>query len=200
MKEKEIMNKRNEHVINKNRIFELLRVNKIPDQIELIKDLPIIALKDLDVQTNHIIKKILGISTIKELAEVEISPEEMREIRSMGVSVSSLEKWIAASKIISDIDKIKNENKKKIVFMGLDNAGKTTIINLITGKFGLNTRLNYQQTSNSEVLPLPEFSGYAALYWAPHLHFSSTGGSLRFQLGLLGLWVRIGNRIFQESL
>ncbi len=146
MKEKEIMNKRNEHVINKNRIFELLRVNKIPDQIELIKDLPIIALKDLDVQTNHIIKKILGISTIKELAEVEISPEEMREIRSMGVSVSSLEKWIAASKIISDIDKIKNENKKKIVFMGLDNAGKTTIINLITGKFGLNTLMGILPT------------------------------------------------------
>jgi len=51
------------------------------------------------------------------------------------------------------------------------------------GPFGLNTRLNYQQTSNKEILPLPEFSGYAALYWAPSLFFKDTGGKLRFQLG-----------------
>jgi hypothetical protein len=52
------------------------------------------------------------------------------------------------------------------------------------GKFGLNTRLNYQKTTNDEVLPLPEFSGYAALYWAPNIFFKDTGGKLRFQLGI----------------
>ncbi len=50
-------------------------------------------------------------------------------------------------------------------------------------KFGLNTRLNYQHTSNNEILPLPEFSGYAALYWAPNVYFKDTGGKIRFQLG-----------------
>jgi hypothetical protein len=51
------------------------------------------------------------------------------------------------------------------------------------GPFGLNARLNYQNTSNKEVLPLPEFSGYAALYWSPTLIFEETNGKLRFQLG-----------------
>jgi len=51
-------------------------------------------------------------------------------------------------------------------------------------KFGLRTRLNYQNTGNSEVLPLPMFSGYAALYWEPHIYFKDTGGRLKFQLGV----------------
>ncbi len=51
-------------------------------------------------------------------------------------------------------------------------------------KFGLNTKLNYQQTDNNEILPLPEFSGYAAFYWKPNVYFKDTGGKLRFQLGV----------------
>jgi hypothetical protein len=51
------------------------------------------------------------------------------------------------------------------------------------GPFGLYTRINYQNTTNSEVLPLPDLSGYAALYWGPTIHFKSTGGKLRFNAG-----------------
>lgn len=51
------------------------------------------------------------------------------------------------------------------------------------GPIALYTRLNYQNTGNEEVLPLPTFSGYAAIYWNPTLHFQSTGGQLKLQLG-----------------
>ncbi len=52
------------------------------------------------------------------------------------------------------------------------------------GPFGFNTQLYYQQTGNKEVLPLPLFSGYAALYWSPKVYFKDTGGHMRFHLGV----------------
>jgi hypothetical protein len=51
------------------------------------------------------------------------------------------------------------------------------------GKFGTVTRLNYQKTSNERILPLPEFSGYFSLFFAPDIHFNETKGRIRFQLG-----------------
>ncbi|MBI9069023.1 MAG: hypothetical protein JEZ09_17130 [Salinivirgaceae bacterium] len=51
------------------------------------------------------------------------------------------------------------------------------------GPFGLKTQLNYQKTGNSTVLPLPEFSGYAALYWAPKVYFANTEGRMKFNIG-----------------
>ena len=56
--------------------------------------------------------------------------------------------------------------------------------NIEVWRFGLNTRLNYQKTSNDRVLQLPELSAYAALYFAPNLSFRSTGGKLKLQLGV----------------
>lgn len=52
------------------------------------------------------------------------------------------------------------------------------------GKFGTVTRLNYQKTSNERVLPLPEFSGYFSLYFAPDISFNDTKGRMKFQLGV----------------
>ncbi|MGD9993750.1 MAG: putative porin [Salinivirgaceae bacterium] len=50
-------------------------------------------------------------------------------------------------------------------------------------KFGTVTRINYQKTTNDRVLPLPELSGYFALYFAPDVYFKDTDGRMRFQLG-----------------
>lgn len=50
-------------------------------------------------------------------------------------------------------------------------------------RFGLKTQLSYQETGNASVLPLPKFSGYAALYWFPTANFKSTGGTMKFDIG-----------------
>ena len=68
-------------------------------------------------------------------------------------------------------------------------------------KFGLNTRLNYQKSSNTRVLQLPEFSAYAAFYISPNLHFNSTGGSLRFQLGTdISYWTSYYGQAYSPAL
>ncbi len=52
------------------------------------------------------------------------------------------------------------------------------------GRFGLRTRVNYQVTSNSSILPLPNFSGYGAFYYNPNGYFKQTGGHFRLHFGI----------------
>ena len=148
-------NIKSKNELNINKISTLLRIENIPENLELIKDLPIIALRDIDVQTNHIIRTILKISTIRELATIEISSEQMKSIRNKGISVSSMDKWIAASKIIKNIDNIEEKSKKKIIFLGLDNAGKTSIINILTNNFGIQTFTEMTPTKGVQRHELP---------------------------------------------
>ncbi|MHA1270457.1 MAG: ADP-ribosylation factor-like protein [Candidatus Helarchaeota archaeon] len=135
---------------NINKIFQLLRIKKLPDNLDLLSDLPIIALKGVDVQTNHVLNTTLGISTIRQLAEVEITPQDQKELRKNGIPASSIEKLIAAAKIILNIKQLSSKPRKKIIFMGLDNAGKSSIINLLTNNFGIDTFIKMKPTKNIE--------------------------------------------------
>jgi hypothetical protein len=68
-------------------------------------------------------------------------------------------------------------------------------------KFGTITRLNYQKTSNDRVLPLPEFSGYFALYFAPNVYFKDTHGHMKFQLGAdVSYWTKYYGQAYSPAL
>jgi len=125
--------------VDRKKLFNLLNIMDIPEDIEQIKNLPILALKGMNAQTNHIISQVLDVVTIKELANATISAYHKKQFRKYGIPSSNLDKWIAAAKIINNIDRIEKKYVKKIVFMGLDNAGKTSIINLLTKKIGIET-------------------------------------------------------------
>jgi len=57
--------------------------------------------------------------------------------------------------------------------------------------FNLVSRINYQLTSKSSVLPLAKFTAYEALYYERELHFELTDGRLLFQLGIdMSYWTK----------
>lgn len=50
-------------------------------------------------------------------------------------------------------------------------------------RFNLKTKAYYQKTGNNRVMPLPEFAGYASLYYEQEVFFKHTGGIITIQLG-----------------
>jgi GTPase SAR1 family protein len=122
---------------SRKKIAELLKIRNIPEELQEIKKLPIIALKDIDMQMNHIILTILDVITLDDLARKKITADHKKEFRKHGIAATSLDKWVAASKVICNIEKLEEKPTKKIIFMGLDNAGKTSIIKLLTQSYGM---------------------------------------------------------------
>lgn len=57
--------------------------------------------------------------------------------------------------------------------------------------FNLVSRVNYQMSSNDNVLPLPELTAYEALYYERELYFKVTEGRMLVQLGLdMTFWTK----------
>ncbi|MBR5958372.1 MAG: hypothetical protein IKZ99_08420 [Salinivirgaceae bacterium] len=57
--------------------------------------------------------------------------------------------------------------------------------------FNLVSRINYQTTSDSRILPLATLTAYEVLYYERELHFEATNGRLFFQLGLdMSFWTK----------
>ncbi|MBS7249126.1 MAG: 50S ribosome-binding GTPase [Candidatus Freyarchaeota archaeon] len=72
--------------------------------------------------------KDLKIVNVKKLSQQD--PKTLSQL--MGIKKSLLEKWIYAAKILVAVSEGNFKDRKKIVFAGLDNAGKTAIIHTLT--------------------------------------------------------------------
>ncbi|MHA1270305.1 MAG: ADP-ribosylation factor-like protein [Candidatus Helarchaeota archaeon] len=136
-------------ILQEKKIKDLLRINRI-DDISKIGDLPIIALKGITPNINKIIINTLKIHKIKELAEISLTDKKRSELEKEGISSDKLEKWIIAAKLllsseIPDTEK-QTQKGKKIAFVGLENAGKTAIIQMITKKSTIDTMSNLEPT------------------------------------------------------
>lgn len=126
------------------KIKKYLKLVDIPEDIEKIKKMPFVALKDITPNEAMAIKKTFKISKIEELAKVRISAQQKNQLRKHGLSVVKLQKWIIAAGIITNIGNIpkdKDKKQKKIALLGLDNAGKTSIAKLISQNWHLDTFL-----------------------------------------------------------
>ncbi len=115
-----------------------LNVDKGKDltNISDILDLPLSALKDTNAQDIEILTKF-NLKTIRDLSQLK--PESLEDlIKTSGIESGKLKKFFIASKLISRAwQKRASYGKKttmKIVVVGLDNAGKTTLIDLLSGK------------------------------------------------------------------
>src|SRR5271157_827348 len=101
-----------------------------------ILDLPILSLKDASEEDAANLENI-GLTTIRELSQVK--PDKMDEIIASGVlDPTTLKKFFIAAKLISRAWQKRSSYAKKevmkVVVVGLDNAGKTTLIDLLSGK------------------------------------------------------------------
>jgi len=76
------------------------------------------------------------VKSLKDLKIVNVKKLSQQDAKSLsqltGIKKSQLEKWIYAAKILVAVGEGKFKEPKKIVFAGLDNAGKTAIIHTLT--------------------------------------------------------------------
>jgi GTPase SAR1 family protein len=94
-------------------------------------------LRDIDANANFILNDIFGVRTISELATVIPAKDQLKNLKKRGINPENLNTWIENSRFIVNIRELEQIPKRKIVVAGLDNSGKTSIINLITDDFGL---------------------------------------------------------------
>ncbi len=136
--------------------FLILEKGKEITSIAEILDLPVIALKDINAQDVESLSKN-NIKTIRDLSQLK--PEILEEIaKQFNIEIGKLKKFFIASKLISRAwQKRSSYGKKttmKIVVVGLDNAGKTTLIDLLAGK-KLSEVINQSPTTMVNHVNLP---------------------------------------------
>ena len=136
-------------VLSEEKINELLKIKGIYDP-NYIRNLPIISLKEVTPNINKSLAKIFDIHKINDLANLTISEDKKKELEDEGISYEELQKWIIASKLLTNTEvlenKIERQKGKKIVFVGLENAGKTAIIQTITKNTTIDTISNLEPT------------------------------------------------------
>lgn len=99
-----------------------------------------------------------GIKTIADLASMSVS--DLPEIKD--ILPSMLQKWIKISQVIQKTVKEQLKKHKKILMIGLDAAGKTSILAVIQDKFSIIKSLLPTRGVKREKL---DFFGYPIISW-----------------------------------
>lgn len=105
---------------------------KVPKKIKEFKKLPADSIKDID---KH--KKLLdslNIKTINDLskADMEKAKEQAEEF---DLDPIKIEEWHTIAKILVRAGKYRGEVSRKVMLLGIDNAGKTAITKTLTVKY-----------------------------------------------------------------
>ncbi|NVM52148.1 MAG: 50S ribosome-binding GTPase [Candidatus Helarchaeota archaeon] len=131
---------------------------KIPSNVIEISNLDINYFKDLDAQESKTISDIFGVKTIRELADITYRQlvEKSIRIQKMGISQGKLELMITAAKYISKAARYRPPEGQKIVLVGLDNAGKTALLNAIKNEIMDISQLKPTQGMQRQTLHLKE--------------------------------------------
>ncbi len=153
---------------------KVAKVSKLKT-LEDVKKLPIYSYKFLDKSEAKVLREVLDISTIEDASKLdkedpfeninksestkdpiksaEIQEELLNKLEELKTKNPSLEKnlqkVITISSIIMNINEDKDVFKKerqKIIIIGLDNAGKTAILNKFGGKLGISDLVSLTPT------------------------------------------------------
>ncbi len=103
-----------------------------------ISKLDLIHVKGIDVKIATTLKNVLHVMTIEEMARREVNDSEYLMLKSLGISEFDLNIWSFFSKMISEAKISKYLGPSKTLIVGLDNAGKTAILNAIQNKLNVN--------------------------------------------------------------
>ncbi len=127
------------------------------ENIGEILDFKIDSLIGIDRINADILKKF-NVTSIKELAE--FPTDKISEIQEIPEVV--LDKWIKVAKIIYDFISSSRFAQKKILLIGLDNGGKTSILNVLQDRYSIVKNLLPTRGVAREQL---DFFGYPIISW-----------------------------------
>ena len=145
---------------------KFLEVEKTPKSFSEILDM------DPSVLKSCTVKDVLQlqnqkIKTIRDLSKIKM--EQVEQIAQKAkVEVEALRKWILAASLVARAwakrSAYLGKNEIKINIMGLDNAGKSTLVDLLKGKPLSNANLNLTPTVGVDVQNF-ESSKYNMYIW-----------------------------------
>ncbi|MHA1459333.1 MAG: ADP-ribosylation factor-like protein [Promethearchaeota archaeon] len=147
--------------------------------VDEIKNLPLNSFKFISKEDGKLLKEILDVSTIEQTSKLDRENPfgKLKKIKSAKESskdaikqteledkaaviqtknpelVKALNKAIIISSIIanlSDGDDLVRKSAQKIIVIGLDNAGKTAILNKFGGRLGITDMANLKPTKGVE--------------------------------------------------
>ncbi len=140
----------------------------IDDIMEIIK-YKVDSLIGIDTISANILKKS-GVNTIKDLAEL---PDD-KILENKEITADILEKWISIAKIIQEFISSSRFSQKKVLLIGLDNGGKTSILNVVQDKYSMVKNILPTRGVQREQL---DFFGFGVVSW-------DLGGQIQYRENL----------------
>ncbi|MFX0134429.1 MAG: ADP-ribosylation factor-like protein [Candidatus Hodarchaeota archaeon] len=122
----------------RDRLSNFIDIPKRVGTLNEIAKLDLIHIKGIDTKIATTLKNVLHIMTIEELARKEVNEDEFLMLKSLGISEFDLNIWTFFSKMIIEAKVSKYLGPSKTLIVGLDNAGKTAILNSIQNKLNVN--------------------------------------------------------------
>ena len=117
-----------EYVLNK--LSSVLDVPKDPRSLEELLSLPAWTLRDVEKEDAVRLDDRLHVKTISDLVNLDLKVLT----KDTGIPRIKLERWIAAARIAARAAKMEAVEGKKILMIGLDNAGKSATFEIIKNK------------------------------------------------------------------
>ncbi len=139
------------------------------DDIMQILKYKVDSLIGIDTISANILKKS-GVNTIKDLAEL---PDD-KILENKEIPADILEKWIGIAKLIQEFISSSRFAQKKVLLIGLDNGGKTSILNVIQDKYSMVKNILPTRGVQREQL---DFFGFGVVSW-------DLGGQIQYRENL----------------
>ncbi len=143
--------------IDVSKVREFFKSNVVIDQVEEIMNLKPESLIGIDTISSEKLKQA-NIHTLADLAK--LSSETPPEVS--GVLAQSVIKWIKIVKVLEKFVKEQIKAQKKLLLIGLDNVGKSSILAVLQDKFSVVRDLLPTRGVKREKL---EFFGYPIISW-----------------------------------
>ncbi|MHA1378065.1 MAG: ADP-ribosylation factor-like protein [Candidatus Helarchaeota archaeon] len=121
--------------------------------IEEIKNLDIIHIKGIGKKTAQNLKNALKITKITDLAKKKISHDELLKLKTLGIKKFKFSKWVYIAKLIEEAkseEVAEAVEPRKISVVGLENAGKTTILQVLKENIKIEMLLKMPPTIGAE--------------------------------------------------
>lgn len=128
---------------------KIKKIIEFPDEIKEFEDLSTLrltSLKGISGATFATLSDTLNINTIEDLATRNIKDHELTILRALGIKEFNLNVWRAISKMVINKEIRRLVESSKISIFGLENAGKTTLLNILQKKISLENIHNLKPT------------------------------------------------------
>lgn len=128
------------------KIGKFIRVPETLIRLGEVFRLNLTNIKGLDEKQAEILKQVLGVSKIGDLIGITISDENFLVLKALGIKPYQIASWLFIAKMVNEAKIDEFFGTEKISIIGLENAGKTALLNILQGNVNLEIIHNLNPT------------------------------------------------------